>query len=170
MMIRCPKCAYRFDFREAQVDDNWRAIIKLLPAFGKHGNLVFEYVRNFGIDPLRIKSDKVLRLLRQMAKLFESESFEWRKTTKKISKSGIMEALEITVNKNFDIPLENHNYLKKVMKGIAEREEKERGRLAEKKLREKELMQAQGAGRRAQGKEGITAAEYKKKKGIEKLV
>lgn len=137
-MIRCPKCSYKFDYREAVIDENWRDIMGLFPVFGTHGKLVFEYVEKFGINPLRIKSSKALRLLRQMGKLFEKESFEWRKGTKSISKSGIVEALEVVVNKNFDVPLENHNYLKKVMVGIAEREEKERRIREEKNLKKRE--------------------------------
>ena len=120
------------------MDDDWRGIITLLPVFGTHGKLVFEYVEKFGIKPLSIKSSKVLRVLRQMGKLFESESFEWRKGNKSISKSGILEALEIVVNKNFDVPLENHNYLKKVMVGISEREVKEKSVRVEREMRKKE--------------------------------
>ena len=137
-MICCPKCAYKFDYREAVMDEDWQSIITLLPVFGTHGKLVFEYVEKFGINPLRIKGSKVLRLLRQIARLFEKGSFEWRKSNKTLSKSGIVEALDIVVNKHFDTPLENHNYLKKVMVGISEREGKEKSKREEKQLREKE--------------------------------
>ena len=137
-MIRCPKCSHKFDYREAIMDEDWQKIITLLPVFERHGKLVFEYVEKFGIKPLTIKSSKVLRLLRQMVSLFESEVFEWRKSNKSISKSGIVEALDIVVNKHFDTPLENHNYLKKVMVGISDREGKENSKRAEREMREKE--------------------------------
>ena len=137
-MIRCPKCSYKFDYREAQMDDDWREILGLLPVFGRHGKLVFEYVEKFGINPLRNKGSKVLRVLRQMGKLFESESFEWRKSTKSISKSGIVEALEITNNKDLNLPLEDHNYLKKVMITVGEREAKEKSIRMEREMRKRE--------------------------------
>ena len=128
------------------MDDDWKSIITLLPMFGTHGKLVFEYVEKFGIKPLATKSSKVLRLLRQMGKLFETESFEWRKCNKSLSKSGIVEALEIVVNKNFDVPLENHNYLKKVMVGISEREGKEKSVRAEREMRKREKLSLRGVG------------------------
>jgi len=163
-MIRCPKCSYKFDYQEAVMDDDWRGIITLLPVFGVHGKLVFEYVEKFGIKPLSIKSSKVLRLLRQMGKLFEFEAFEWRKGTKSLSKSGIVEALEIVVNKNFDVPLENHNYLKKVMVGISEREGKEKSVRAEKELRRSEVrgQRSEIGNQREEGE--MTAEEFKKRK------
>ncbi len=164
-MIRCPKCSYKFDYREAVMDDDWRGIIRLLPVFGKHGKLVFEYVEKFGIKPLSIKSSKVLRLLQQMGTLFEKESFEWRKSNKSLSKSGILEALEIVVNKNFDVPLENHNYLKKVMVGISEREVKEKSVRAEKQLRKREIenRKEEIGNRRQEGE--MTSGEFRERIG-----
>ena len=147
------------------MDDDWRGIITLLPVFGVHGKLVFEYVEKFGIKPLSIKSSKVLRLLRQMGKLFEFEAFEWRKGTKSLSKSGIVEALEIVVNKNFDVPLENHNYLKKVMVGISEREGKEKSVRAEREMRKREKLSVNRSPLSEKEKEGeMTAEEFKKRK------
>ena len=164
-MIRCPKCSYKFDYREAVMDDDWRGIIGLLPVFGAHGKLVFEYVEKVGIKPLSIKSSKVLRLLRQMGKLFESGSFEWRKGNKSISKSGILEALEIVVNKNFDVPLENHNYLKKVMVGISEREGKEKSIQDEKDLRKKERLITENGKRKTDNGHPMTTGEFRERIG-----
>ena len=164
-MIRCPKCSYKFDYREAVMDDDWREIIGLLPVFERHGKLVFEYVEKFGINPLRIKGSKVLRLLRQIARLFEKGSFEWRKSNKSISKSGIVEALEIVVNKHIDTPLENHNYLKKVMVGISDREGKENSKRAEKEMREKETSYVHRSPVAETDDENpISAEEFRKRK------
>jgi len=164
-MITCPKCAYKFDYREAIMCDDWRGIITLLPVFGTHGKLVFEYVEKFGIKPLTIKSSKVLRLLRQMGKLFEIESFEWRKSNKSLSKSGIVEALDIVVNKNFDTPIENHNYLKKVMVGISDRERKENSKRAEREMREKETSSVHRSPVAETDDENpISAEEFRKRK------
>jgi len=130
---------------------------------------VFEYVEKFGIKPLSIKSNKVLRLLRQMGKLFETESFKWKSNTKKISKSGIVEAIEIVVNKHFDTPLETHNYLKKVMVGVSEKEAKEKNMRAEKEMRKREArgQKSEIGDRRSKGE--MTAGEFKQKRNIENL-
>jgi len=165
-MITCPKCSYKFDYREAVMDDDWKSIITLLPMFGTHGKLVFEYVEKFGIKPLATKSSKVLRLLRQMGKLFETESFEWRKCNKSLSKSGIVEALEIVVNKNFDVPLENHNYLKKVMVGISEREGKEKSVRAEREMRKREKLSVNRSPlSETEKEEPMTTGEFKARIG-----
>ena len=147
------------------MDDDWRKIIILLPVFERHGKLVFEYAEKFGINPLRIKGSKVLRLLQQMGKLFESESFEWRKSNKSISKSGIVEALDIVVNKHFDTPIENHNYLKKVMVGISDRERKENSKRAEREMREKETSYVHRSPVAETDDENpISAEEFRKRK------
>ena len=164
-MIRCPKCNTKFDYREAIIDEDWQSIKTLLPVFGTHGKLVFEYVEKFGIKPLAIKSSKVLRLLRQMGKLFETESFEWRKSNKSISKSGIVEALEIVSNKNFDTSLENHNYLKKVMVGIAEREAKEKSARAERELRKSEVRGQRSDVKNQKEEWEMTTGEFKERLG-----
>ena len=164
-MITCPKCAYKFDYREAVMDDDWREIIGLLPVFERHDKLVFEYVEKFGINPLRIKGSKVLRLLRQIARLFEKGSFEWRKSNKSISKSGIVEALEIVSNKNFDTSLENHNYLKKVMVGIAEREAKEKSARAERELRKSEVRGQRSDVKNQKEEWEMTTGEFKERLG-----
>ena len=137
-MIRCPKCGTRFDYREAVMDQTWREIIALLPRFGSHGKLAFEYIEKFDTNPLKAKSRNVLRLLKELSKLYESESFKWRKNTYSISKSGVLEAVQITCNKNFSEPLENHNYLKKVMITIAGRELKEKRDRLDREQRERE--------------------------------
>jgi len=137
-MIRCPECGKKFDYREAVMDETWRDIIGLLPRFGSHGKLVFEYVEKFDTNPLRAKSKKVLRLLSEIAKLYESGSFSWRRNTYSISKSGVIEALRVTCNKNFAEPLENHNYLKKVMVTVSDRERKEKRDRLDREQRERE--------------------------------
>ena len=163
-MIKCPHCGNKFSFQEAEANEEWREIIKLLPAFGRHGKLVFEYLENFSLNPLKARSKKVLRLLTDMSKLFEGEQFNLKQTTYKISRIGIIEALTVVNNKNFSSPIENHNYLKKVMLGISEREEKEMSIEGEKRLRKKEDEL------RAGKRDGISAEEYKRSQRIDSLV
>lgn len=165
-MLRCPKCRHEFNLLEASAEDDWREIIRLLPAFGTNGRLVFEYCELFGVTPLRVKAKKLFRLLNWMARLFEEKKFTFQKREYSISGSGIQEALSIVCNRHFDTPLTEHNYLKKVMIGIAERETKERNIKREKELRRKEQRQERhtaGDGRT------MSAEEFKRRQGIESL-
>ena len=167
-MIRCTKCGEMIDPKEGQAEGDWVDIIRLLPAFEKHSRLAFEYVELFSIMPLRIKGKKILRLLKGIAKLFESETFVFNRRAYKISKAGIVEALKIVCNKNFTAPLENHNYLMKVMIGISERELKERRDAEDKLLKKKEEIKRSGTGDQEPG-EDITAQEFKERHGIKSL-
>lgn len=136
--MRCPECGKEFDYLEARMSEDWRRVIGLLPSFGDQGRLVFEYIEKFGVNPLRLKSSKILRLLKEMEHLFKSEGYTFSGKVYRITRSGIVRALTLVNNKAFDRPLENHNYLKKVMVSISKEEQKERSIRDEKALREKE--------------------------------
>jgi len=182
-MMKCPYCSKEFDPREAQAEAEWREIIALLPAFGPHSRLAFEYCEKFGVTPLRIRTKKLLRLLGEVAALFRGERFAYNRKEYRISGAGIAEALKTVCNKHFDRPLENHNYLKKVMISISEREARERSIRQERELRKREELLRGGirpacrpqsgrpdCGRQAGGEEGgISAEEYKRRAGIRSL-
>lgn len=129
---------------ETQHESDLHAIISMMPLFGKHAHLVSGYCMLFGISPLKIKAKKFRLLLAEMKNLIEQERFTYRKKVYRISAAGIVRALDITVKKNFDSCLENHNYLKKVMIGIAEEEAREAGKQAEKGLRAREERLREG--------------------------
>jgi len=113
-------------------------IIQMQDDFGKHSPVVRGYCQLFVISPLKLKATKFRILLREMKRLFEAETFSYQKKIYKISRTGIAEALDIMVKRNFEMPLTNHNYLKACMMTIAEREAQEAGRQTEKVLRQKE--------------------------------
>jgi hypothetical protein len=124
------------------------AIIAMSVAFGRNHRLVWAYAELFGITPLHAKAKKLRLLLEEMKKLFDAGAFTYRKQLYSISAEGIVEALNVVVKKSFPDPLDSHNYLKKVMIGIADREAKAAGRVAEKDLRKTEagLMAGDRAG------------------------
>ena len=124
--------------RDAMADSEWRDIIELLPSFGGHGKLVFEYVEKFGVNPLRIKSKKILRLLKEVEGLFRSSEFVYQRRKYSASYVVVIEAIKVVNNKHFAGPLENHNYLKKVMISLAEEAKKEESKRGERELRLKE--------------------------------
>jgi hypothetical protein len=114
------------------------AIIRMLPSFGRHANVVMGYCYQFGVSPLSLKAKKLRNLLMEIKTLFETESFSFEKRRYRISQAGIAEALSIVEKRTFHAPLDSHNYLKKIMIGIADREEKAAGRKAEADLRARE--------------------------------
>ncbi len=136
--MKCPKCRHEFDYREGEVEEEWRKIIQLLPAFNGHGRLVMEYVEKFGVTPLAIKTKKMLRLLEEVGALFVQKKFSFQKRVYTVSESGIKEGLTVVCNKHFERPLENHNYLKKVLMDISAKEAQERMNAREAELRRKE--------------------------------
>lgn len=138
MKFSCPYCAKELDFMEMSHESDLHAIIQMQPAFGKQAHLVWAYLELFGISPLRAKAKKLRVLLAEMKRLFDSESFTHGQTTHRISQAGIAEALNLLVHRHWTDRLDNHNYLKKVMIGIAEKEGRESGKQAERDLRQKE--------------------------------
>lgn len=123
---------------DIQTENDLTAMIQMLPVFGKHSNLVMAYLDIFQIAPMHKHMKKTLVLLTDMKNLFQSESFNYQKKIYKISQSGIVEALHVVVQRHFSEALDNHNYLKRVMISIAEREAKGASIQAERDLRQKE--------------------------------
>ncbi len=138
MKFQCPYCQRESDFEEIQMDADLHAIIRMLPSFGPHANLVAAYTELFGISPLRTRRKKWRLLLEEMKRLFDGESFIYNRRSYPITRAGIAEALNLIVHRHWESRLENHNYLKKIMIGISEREAQDAGRKAEKKLYKKE--------------------------------
>ena len=137
--MRCPVCGGDFHVADAMMDAEWREILTVVvPVFGPHARLVFEYVEKFGTNPIRMKSRKILRLMSEVSKLFSSGRFSYRKRAYSISQKGAPASLSVVNNKNFESPLENHNYLKKVMIQVAERELKEKRDVLDRDLRKRE--------------------------------
>jgi hypothetical protein len=125
---------------DIQISKDLEYVIAALPSFGtRYSHLVMDYAQLFGVTPMHIKAKKLRLIIEEMKKLFDAQSFTWQKKIYSISHIGIGEALDICVKKNFTDKLENHNYLKKVMVGISEREGKGKSIAAEKDLRKKEL-------------------------------
>jgi hypothetical protein len=138
MKINCPYCRKEIDFMEVQSDKDIIAIIMMSAGFGKHTHLVWAYVELFGVTPMRGKTKKIRLILEEMKGLFDSQAFKYQKRKYEISHAGISEALNVVVHHHFETHLDSHNYLKKIMIGISEREARESGKIAEKDLRKKE--------------------------------
>lgn len=142
--MKCPKCRHEFDYREVEMEEEWRKIIQLLPAFDGQGRLVMEYVELFEVTPLRLKAKKLLRLLEEVGALFSQKRFKWKKATYEISEKGIIEGLKVTCNANLTTPIKDHNYLRAVLASISQEEKKEWRSAADKDLRQFESSKLKG--------------------------
>ena len=130
-----------------QIDKDLKFIFEALPSFGtRYSNLVMAYICLFGVTPFQIKAPKLRSILTEMKALFDSQSFAYQKKIYNISHAGIGEALDIVIKKNFETSLDSHNYLRRVMVTIAERESKEKSVRAEKDLRTREDRSLAGGG------------------------
>jgi len=163
--MRCPICGGDFDVREAMMDQEWREIIGLLPGFGGQGRLVFEYVEKFGVGPLRIKSKKILRLLKEVSRLFDTGEFAYQKRKYSASSRVVIEALKVVNNKHFSQPLENHNYLKKVMISLQQEVNREASKRKEREMRNAELGTRNAEQEGQDAGDFVSAAEYLKSIG-----
>lgn len=132
MKLKCPKCLYEYDPREATKDQAMLQVIMMQPEFAPHHKLVFEYAELFGATR-PVKAAKLLRILTEVLDIWKAGQFVFQKRLYRISKEGMAQALKTVCNKNL-VSLDNHNYLKKVMVTVAE---EEAVRL-EKALKEKE--------------------------------
>jgi hypothetical protein len=139
MKSACPYCRKELDLMEIFHESDTSAILQMLPSFGnKYAALVMGYCYLFGVTPFRLKAKKLRLLLEEMKRLFDAESFTFEKRKYAISHAGIAEALDVMIKRNFTRTLPNHNYLKQIMIGVSEQEGKAAGRLAEKKLLQRE--------------------------------
>jgi hypothetical protein len=136
--IKCPHCLATIDVLEALAESDLRAVIEMQDAFYPHGRLVRAYFELFGVWPGFKKIHRLRVLTEEMRSLFDHEEFTYDRRTYRISRAGIAEALTGMVKRRFPAPLENHNYLKKVMIGIAEREVTASSKANERGLRKRE--------------------------------
>jgi hypothetical protein len=129
---------------DIQMSKDLNAVFNILTSsvITKYSGTVMGYVCLFGVTPFHLKAPKFRCIMEEMKRLFDTESFSFQKKKYSITHAGIVEALDLCIKKNFDQQLENHNYLKKVMVTIAEREGKGKSIEGEKDLRkrEKEIM------------------------------
>lgn len=137
MNLKCPKCLYEFDPRDATKNQDIIAVIRMQADFAPQSKLVFEYAELF--ETTRpVKEAKLLRILSEVREMWASGRFAMNKRVYSISKEGITAALKTVCNKKFAVPLENHNYLKKVMVTISETEATKRSVADERALKERE--------------------------------
>jgi len=142
--VKCPHCGKTYDLDEARANVDLVSIITMADTFGRESSLVWAYVELFSVTPLRRHLAKIRRILTEVKSLFDAGTFRFQGKTFSISRAGIVEALNHAVHKYWPTMPTNHNYLKTVMVGIAEKERQAKGKRDEAKLRKKEEGLRQG--------------------------
>lgn len=115
-------------------------VIRMLPDFGPHGRLAWEYAELFNISP-PLNARKLYRILSEVREFFAGGGFVFRQKRYEISRDGLAAAMRTVCNalgERKTAPLQNHNYLKKVAVGVAEEEAAKRSKENERNLRERE--------------------------------
>ncbi len=165
MKVKCPKCRQEYDLKATIREEDLFAILQMRDVFVPNSALVFEYADLF--DTVRpIKAAKLLRLLTELKVVWKSGEFNHGKRRFKISRDGMAQALRTVCNRTFSEPLTNHNYLKKVMVSISEKEEEARSIQDEKALKKKEGKLR--SGRRPENEEkGSMPDWFKKEVGLD---
>jgi len=143
MKARCPHCGGAYDFEHACLDNDLRAMLECASRLGRNYGIVAEYLELFeGVRPSRPK--KMRRLIEEVESLLQKKAFTVRRETYRISTEGICASLREVCNRS-PRGLRNHNYLKAVMKGVAESEEQSRLVEADRTHRVKEERIRSGA-------------------------
>jgi len=144
--ITCPFCGESVDAVQAVAEGEHREYLELLAAFGPTRPAVIAYLDLFRAAPgaaMRIATR--LKLVRELARLWEMESFAFNRRTYQISRAQIAESLHDTVRaKRGPAPLSNHNYLKQVMLGKLDRTERQEKRQEARQEREREERRRAG--------------------------
>lgn len=173
MKLTCPYCKKELDIMTIEMDKDLRFVFEALPSFGtRYSHLVMGYCQLFGVTPFSVKAKKLRLIIEEMKRLFDAQAFGYQKQSYRISHAGIGEALDLVIKKNFPDHLENHNYLKKVMITISEREQKDGTRTAEAEMKAREDKQrACGDRVRRDTGDGVeeTITETQRRRNLERL-
>lgn len=163
MKITCPICQSRYDLEEAATTAALREMVALASKFGRTWGLVEEYVDTFRTSQWgSISLKKRVRLLQELARLWQSAEFEYNGKRYRTDHVQIRAALNTVCNSD-KWGFKNHNYLKKILLDGAKRVSASGHTAAEEREREAKPRTEET------GEKDMTAAEYKARKGIESL-
>lgn len=136
LIITCPHCGEDLDAVQAVAEGEHREYLELLAGFGPARPAVVAYLDLFRAAPgsaMRIATR--LRLVRELHRLWDGETFSYNRQVHRISRAQIGEALHDVVRaKRTGTAFINHNYLKQVMiskLSASERQEKRQEARAE---------------------------------------
>lgn len=143
--ITCPACAHEFDVLQSLAEGELREYLEMLAGFGPLRSTVEAYLDLFRAAPgAAMRVPTRLRLVRELRRLWDEKAFAFARHLHHISQAQISEALTQTVRAmQGKAGVVNHNYLKKVMLGLLDQDQRQE------KRQESQAEQALEAKRRA---------------------
>lgn len=123
--LQCPTCGEQFPFEAGFADADGKKLAALLAGLDpKLGRAVLNYLRLFSPAKRGLRTTKAIRLVEELLALVESgqvqrdaRSTESKPATVRLWTAGIDQM--VLGRERLQLPLENHNYLRAVVYGIA---------------------------------------------------
>jgi len=166
--LTCPYCNRTFDLDMVEMAELFHERAELAARLGPCWAIANEYVDCFRQTPGgKITLKRRVALLTEVVKLWEKCEFEYDGKRYRTDPARIRAGLN-TVCTLGKTALQNHNYLKKVLTGNAERVSAEGMTAKEERTRE-ESRQRDLIKRHEEAEGTMTAEEWKRRRGIETL-
>ena len=168
MKLTCPYCNNKFELAEAVRVETLCNLGQALDKFKEHKPLAWEYTGAFATRSLGpIAPAKRLRIVTELARLWESGIFQVQGKRYKIDRAGIVAGMR-TVCDLEKFGFKNHNYLKRVLMADAERVSAEGLTAGDEKRRDEgRKTRDEKAGEETMSPKA--QAEFKKKLGVSKF-
>jgi len=162
--LTCPYCDRTFDLDQVEAADLFRERNDLAAKLGKAWWIANEYVDCFRRQRAgRISLKKRARILREVVKLWESGVFEFDGKRYRAGQGAILAGFQAVCNRDMT-GLENHNYLKRVLMGGAERLSAEGLTAREEQDREQTRLFGRDPGQKGTGgEEALAPAEIRRR-------
>jgi hypothetical protein len=125
MRVQCPCCAEQYPLEAGLQDDNGKRLAALFAGLEpKLGRAVLAYLRLFSPAKRSLRMTRAIKLVEELVALVEAGAVsrdartnESRPATSRMWALGIEQMLQ--QRERLQLPLENHNYLRAVVWGIA---------------------------------------------------
>ena len=125
MQMQCPCCGEQFPFEAGLADADGKRLAGLMAGLEpKLGRAVLNYLRLFSPPKRGLRMTKAIRLVEELLALVESgqvqrdaRTTDSKPATPRLWAAGIEQM--IISRERLQLPLENHNYLRAVVYGIA---------------------------------------------------
>lgn len=125
MQMQCPCCGEQFPFEAGLADADGKRLAGLMAGLEpKLGRAVLNYLRLFSPPKRGLRMTKAIRLVEELLALVESgqvqrdaRTTDSKPATPRLWAAGIEQM--IITRERLQLPLENHNYLRAVVYGIA---------------------------------------------------
>jgi len=121
MKLQCPKCGSRFEMEQAVRELEQPEIHDIAAKLGANWRIAWEYINCWRMSEYgTIQSAKRVRLLKQVAHLFDTLMFDLHGKRYRTEKHAIVKGMIAMCNAN-KTEITTHKYLYKILAGTADR-------------------------------------------------